>query len=194
MKSANEITLYIYYIKEKYESEYGEILPISNDIFAYTTDKKVAKLFEDQRNMKLFKKDKKELSIQEYNDFVHYMIDNEDRYLFIHNYDFYTRDGSKLSKDMAITTAERRRIDGRKAMLEINITTYCWYSPEIFNEDIYKALKILKYNDISDYIGSYKRRLSNVRSIYNNSSTIDDIIKINYLNIVIDVIGRTLKE
>ena len=190
MRYANEVTLYIYYIKDKYEFEYGEMLPIFNNIFAYTTDKKVAKLFEEQRNMKLFKKDKQEMTIPEYNDFLRHMTGYDDRYLCLCSYDFYSNNNTKLSKEMAVTATERRRIECRKAMLEINITKYCWYSPYIFNSNIYKALKSIKYNDVFNFIGSYPNKL--LKDKNTDADTIEDIIKINELELVIEVIGRTL--
>ncbi len=191
MSYLNEIVLYIYYIKDKYELLYGEILPLANNVFAYTTDKKCAKMFELQRNMKLFKKEKKEVTKKEYNEFVRYMKDNGDRYLDIYKYTFYSN-GEKLNKKMALSKTEKQRIDGRKMMLEINISKNCWYPPEIFNDDIYKALEVLKYNDLSKFIGSYPHRAFSTNND-KNVNTIEDVIKINDLELVIEVIGGTLE-
>lgn len=193
MKYANDVTLYIYYIKEKYEFIYGEVLPIANNVFAYTTNKKCAKLFESQRDMKLFKKEIKELSHDEYNKFMNYMTENGDRYLDIHTYSFYSNN-IEIRKKMAVTLTEKRRIDGRKMMLEINITKYCWYPPYIFNDEIYKALKVLMYKDISNFIGTYPNKVLRYGHEDEEINTIEDIIKINELELVIEVIGGTLKS
>jgi hypothetical protein len=178
------VILYIYYIKEKYEFIYGEILPIVNNIFAYTTSKKKARLFEKQRNMKLFKKEKKKISIIEYKEFLRELNSiKDDRYIEICKYDMYMR-GKYVNKKVAVTNVEKNRIYGRKMVMEVELTKYCWVPGNIYKNKIYKALEILKYNDISRYIGSYPDD--------SEEKDIEDIIKVNELEILIDVIGRTL--
>ena len=189
MKYLNDVTVYIYYIKDKYKANCGDVPPTMNNIFAFTSNKKIAKMFEEQRNMKMFKKDKKEMTQQEYNEFIRFMVDNDDRYLDIHEFIFYSN-GINISKNIAISKIEERRIIGRRMRLELDITTYCWYNPLIFNDKIYHALKVLKYNDISEFIGTKPNKLLSINKLDKN--TIMDIINIDELKLVIDVIGGTL--
>lgn len=115
-----------------------------NELYAYTDDKELYKLFKHQRNMKLFYYKKQELTKEDVRELTEEAYDR-----ILSECELkYSENGKPGSIKMVITTMEKLSVMNESAdLIACDIYTYAWINPYIFKKDIIKSLKILKYID-----------------------------------------------
>lgn len=136
-----EYKYWIYYFKD------------TNEIYAYTDNKKYAKEFELDRNMDKFIKIRKDILPEEVNYLArHY----QGKYLTKAKIKIYDKKTMKWFDSFLIMTLEEEITVQNKSvqLLYDSIYTYCWQDPYVFNEKIYKALDKLEYVNIYNQISS----------------------------------------
>ena len=116
-----------------------------HSIYAYTDNKKIAKQFKKERNMEKFICEKKELEKEE----VHYLAEDENGGLLIERMmRTKAKDGNLIEVPIVITKNEDytiMNVGGGLVGNKIFITA--WTNPSVFQKEIRKALKIIKYTE-----------------------------------------------
>lgn len=153
------------------------ILNKDGDIYAYTDDKELAKKFESQRNMKKFKKIKKNISKKEINELA-----NEYQLCKLELVELDTKGNNGYSScNIAMTGIEHMDISNVGYTLKyVTLPKTAVVNPLIFNKKIYDALKTIGYNDIYPTLPFDTPK--------------DYYIKLDMLMIFIQNFGKTLKE
>lgn len=116
---------------------------LKGEIYAYTDDKVLAKIFENQRDTDKFEKETRKLNKLE----VHDMAENyQCQMLEIYPIEFYDDETKeKYSVSYALTTSEKLEFIHLSTNVELNIYKNTWTNPLIFKKDIQKALFTLNY-------------------------------------------------
>lgn len=151
-------------------------------LYAYTDDRKLKNMFENQRNMSMFKKVKKDLNIEE----VNYLANEYQHNILVKSeIDVYDKKSLKWSSmDMVLTEMEKLDIGNMAIFLgdKGTLVDHASTNPLLFNDEIKKALKTIGYNDI------YFEYVSN-----NNFYLVKSFITPDLLGIFIRLYGHTLK-
>lgn len=177
------------------------IMNIDNDaLLAYTSDKKIAKIFESQRNMKLFTKKVEYLDKNLVNGLANEFQNN---ILTVKEFNFIDKETSFSKKvKIALTTFELMRYNNLVATVNLNLYKCAWTPPEIFLPEYIKALKTIGYVKLAKEVGSEMRDVFNnlvplevqpyVREQIDNAKLTDTVFKIDELSCVIRTIGLQL--
>lgn len=115
-----------------------------NEIYAYTDNKSYAEQFEDFRDMKKFKRVKKELSKEE----VNYLAkEYQCLYLKEYSFDVYDKENEdNYPFEIVITSMEEINVNNNTMQVRVNLSTDTFdLNPKYFNKDIQKALYIIGY-------------------------------------------------
>ena len=160
---------------------------LNEEIYAYTDNKEYAKIFESNRNMKLFKKVKMEISKEG----VNYLAKEFQEAVLVNMpIDIYDKETHTWIKSNIIVT-NMEKITILNVSIQImneDLYKFCWFSPYPFNNKIIKALHILEYDKINSILTNSK--LDQFSDDYYD----DEInIKADMLGIFIHYYGRTLK-
>lgn len=163
----NEIKYWLYYLKE------------NNEIYAYTDNKEYAKLFENDRDMTLFNKIKKEISKNEIN-----YLAREYQNCYLKDVSLKIFDKSKqkwFDGNIIMTGEEYLSVTSAEIQLmEVELYQHCWDNPIKFKDKIIKALEILEYNNV-------------YRSIVSTDENIKINIKVDPLGIFLHYYGKSMK-
>lgn len=133
------IKYWIYYLKD------------TDEPYAYTDNKSYAKLFESDRDMKLFNRIKKIVNKEEINYFA-----KEFQNKILNEYELKIFDKHRkrwMTGKFIFTVDEYITISNAEIQFtEVYICQHCWYNPCVFNTKIFKALEILEYNNVYRYL------------------------------------------
>ena len=198
-----------YYLYKRIYGRKDENKLAKYEITAYTDDKKIAKLFESQRNMDLYKKKIIDLS----SDGIRMLLEEHPNALLSKmSIKIIDREHNEKYKiKFALSRNEISNYNSRIVMVPIELYTHAWNPPEIFNDEIYDALKTLGYVDIHREVGKrkdekeetgrydnknifkeYLRRFDFMNKYSENLSK-DDIFVLDEYGILFSIIGDTLK-
>lgn len=154
---------------------------VGKDIYAYTDDKELAKQFEKERNMEVFKKCKKELQRGS----VNYLADNYQNNMLEHlkGTTKIAGIGSEVTDfDIAITKEEQILVMNMAVHItEQQIPNKCWTSPTIFLDN---------YRALLDKVG-YTTKWLKVRYGKQIKVIQEDI---DYLEVFLELFGHFMKE
>lgn len=150
------------------------------DIYAWTQNKKLAKLYKTQRDMSLYNFIKTYLDKNEYKKLISDYSDKELEYREIALIDQETN--KKVNYKFAVSRIENINYINTKYMMNINLCTNIWTNPKIFVPKIYNALKTLGYVHIYNSI---------MKTPNNKKSFLDDSI-IDEFGVLYEVLGETL--
>ena len=152
-----------------------------NIIYAYTDNKKYSKLFEENRNMDSFKRIHRYITQED----VNYLARNSQGcYLKKSVLKGYNKDINKWEEyDLVMTESECITIQnaGVKLMYD-TIYNHCWINPMIFNKKIRKALKVLGYESVYNFISTDSKRLCH------------DILTVDEISVFKNYYGKTLRK
>lgn len=171
---------WIFYLKNDIYDEYT--------IYAYTDDEKIANQFIRERNMKLFKVKKQDLTRDE----VHSLsLEYGELYLELFNGETKSFvDGKMKTMDFDLVVTKQESVTMTNTSYDImyaKIWTHTTYNPEIFTEKIRRSLTTLLYTSGYDAMYSYTKD-NNLFKVY-----LYDDIKPDYLGAFIHYFGKTLK-
>lgn len=111
-------------------------------IYAYTDTKEYYKKFKEQRNMKYFLYEKKDLTKEQVSELAR---EYNDRIMEPCSLKYYD-DGKIYSMKMILTKMEKITIMNESSdLLACGIYQYAWIPPEIFNDEIIESLEVLNY-------------------------------------------------
>jgi hypothetical protein len=169
------------------EYKYWLYYDSNGELYAYTDDKKIKKDFEYDRDMRMFKSKKKNLTREEVNILAK---NNSERKLVLEDLRGYSN-GEIFTTKMAITGLEKLTIHNESAsLLYYDIFPLAEVSPYIFKEDIVEALYILKYLHVHEAYEDCRH----TESIPDSILTIEDEFKINTLNMFLNHYGKTMSK
>lgn len=159
----------IFIVKEEYVNDVPSVIEYEDEpIYAYSDNKEIAELFESTRNMEIFIKKKKNLSVKE----IHELCKiHTKQYLKIRKLTTKSPNYKKVEVPMAITTSEELVFDAHT--LKISYDIWCHTNlvqPKIFTRPIRELLNKIKY----DYI--YHTGMSDK----NKSDILDDIDPLDF--------------
>lgn len=154
-----------------------------HQVYAYTTDKKLARKFEKIRDMSMFRK----IRIDK-DDLKHLREKNGFSLTRLMEYDLstYTYERGYFEVPMVITLDEKVRILGVGDLYgrDQHLWAGSWVSPKIYKTDIVKCLDTLGYID----------RFDELYDMLNYGSTISFELPADELKRFIHFFGDTLKE
>lgn len=158
---------------EKYYKYYLFYEKDDGSLYAYTNDKKIAKIFQLMRKKELFVYEEKKLNMDEIRSIFDVVPDT-----LLEPYDFYLGD---LKITFPITTREKLHMEH----MGISIATvdlYCSAKipPEIFEGEMKEAL------DEIGYTKAYRE--------YHKGSQMMDLFKPDFLSCFLDLFGYTLND
>lgn len=133
--------------------EYDYWLFYLNDddsLYAYTDDKKLAKRFKHERNMKLFTCKKVKLDKEG----VKYLAEDVNDGI-LHLATLHTKDADGKTYDIKLVISKMEEytvmVEGGD-LVASKLMVYAWTPLEIFSPKLRKSLKVLGYKDCSDQI------------------------------------------
>lgn len=113
-----------------------------NDLYAYTDSKELSKLFKSQRNMKIFRYEKVDLTKDEVAD----LATKENDKILEESELKYSDNGTIGSIKLVVTKMEKYSVISESAdLIACDVYKYAWVNPYIFKDEIVKSLKKLKY-------------------------------------------------
>jgi len=186
--------------KYKYQIFY---LKKDGSLYAYTDSKKLAKSFMEQRNSNKFYTKKVILDKEG----ISYLAkEYQNQILMEKMYFAFIRDKRRRIRfPWVVTAAEDLMVNSYISQATINIYNNAWYPINIFNDELQRALRELRYDRCNNYIGAnnwnkdYKNRnfvgyIEEDIAKYNNTSQSDeeDAIVLDESYILFKIIGRTL--
>ena len=161
-------------------------------LYAFTDSKKIAKRFETQRDMSLFKKQTVTLE----SDQIKYLLEEHGQSSLVSmkiNIEDLKQDLS-FNQKFVVTKHEYAGFQSKIATVGIYTYTHAWYPPRIFNKHIQKSLDILGYTYMNDYIsGEESRELIYNRMLREVNEDDKKVFKEDQYGILFDIIGDTLK-
>ena len=123
----------------------------TDELYAYTDVKEIAKLFKSQRNKNLFHCKKKEITKQE----VRKLAEDENDKILSQCQLKYGDSGKIGNIDMVLTKTEKFTIIRESAdLISSSIYKYTWINPFIFNDEIFESLEVLDYVNCNKLINS----------------------------------------
>lgn len=181
---------YIYYLKKNKDDYFSgnyEFFYEDNEdyvLYAYTASKDLAKRFENERNMKMFKKEKTKATTE----LVAELARNYPKGILT-NYVFPIYNKSEtMASEIVLTELEKITIDGRVLHLKTSILSYCWYDYRIFNKEIIWALKILDYDKYNNMIQMETQKTW----FYDDYLDYIEDTKIDYIPVIFEILKGTL--
>ena len=186
--------------KYKYQIFY---LKKDGSLYAYTDSKKLAKSFMEQRNLNKFYTKKVTLDKEG----ISYLAREYQNQILIEKMYFaFIRDKRRMIRfPWVVTAAEDLMVNSYISQATINIYNSAWYPINIFNDELQRALRELRYDVCNNYIGAndwnkdYKNNdfvgfIEEDVAKYNNTSQSDedDAIVLDESYILFKTIGRTL--
>ena len=183
---------YMYYKKDKNDKY---------KIYAYTDDKHIAKLFENQRNMSKFKVKVKDITKDDIKALAEY---HQTSILEIVPIKFYDRETNKeYNVDYALTTLEKLEFIRLNSIATIKIYNSAWDSPLIFKKEIQKALFVLGYYDCHIYLSNNidnvihdndNKMIRNIKSILKDNIFYTEENEDEYIKDYIELICSTNQD
>ena len=118
-------------------------------LYAYTNDKDIKNLFESNRNMRYFVKEKKFYNREEIRNLIEYY---QTEHLTVVYIDVYDKGRQKWIPGVPFALTEAEKLDIGNLAIQLNdkavLYTNIKYNPKIFNDDIINALEVLGYMDL----------------------------------------------
>lgn len=164
----NKIKYWIYYIKDK-------------DVpYAYTDNKDYAKAFEQNRDMDMFKRIKKDISKQEINRLAR---EYQNGLLTKVDLDVYDKANESWFTWTFIMTADEyfSLTLAEVQLMESFLYKHCWEHPGKFKNKIIKALEVLEYNNVNRYLS------------LKSDTNVEIRVKPDLLGIFLHYYGKTMK-
>jgi hypothetical protein len=166
--SKKKYKYWIYYLKS------------TNEIYAYTDNKDYAKSFENMRDMKMFIKVKKNLTKEE----VNYLArEFQSNILKMYEYKTVNKNQTIVMVSIVSTMIENITVNSQSTRLICcDLYTYCEINPEFFNSKIKKALTVLGYCNLYEYVSETDSDLTKIN------------IEVDELAIFIHNYGKSINE